>query len=81
MRVIMTSDRDWYGPDLAEEVVDRLVLKHGSALVSVHGAGIGFDHSFTEGRAELGVEDAAHPARSEEPRILPIEPAWTGREK
>jgi hypothetical protein len=38
MRVIITGDRNWYAPELAAEVVKRLLLEHGPGLVIVHGA-------------------------------------------
>src|SRR4051794_35960389 len=63
MRVIVTGDRNWYAPDLAEEVVGRLLVRHGPALVVVHGAAPGIGRSFAEACDELDVEQEPHPAR------------------
>jgi hypothetical protein len=66
MRIIVTGDRNWYAPDLAEEVLNRLLRRYGPALVIVHGAGTGIDRSFAEACGDLGVEQEAHPARWDE---------------
>jgi hypothetical protein len=66
MRVIVTGDRNWYAPDLAKEVVNRLLVKHGAGLVIVHGGATGIDQSFAEACTELGVEQEGHPARSDD---------------
>jgi len=66
MRVIVTGDRNWYAPDLAEQVLNRLLLRYGPGLVIVHGAATGIDRSFAEACDEMGVEQEAHPARWEE---------------
>jgi len=42
MRVIVTGDRDWYAPDLAAEVVKRLLVRYGPDLVIVHGGATGY---------------------------------------
>jgi hypothetical protein len=66
MRIIVTGDRNWYAPDLAEQVLNRLLLRYGPGLVIVHGGATGIDRSFAEACGELGVEQEAHPARREE---------------
>lgn len=66
MRVIVTGDRNWYAPELAEEVLNRLLARYGSGLVIVHGGATGIDRSFAEACGDLGVEQEAHPARWEE---------------
>ena len=66
MRIIATEDRHWYAPDLAEQVINRLLAGYGSALVIVHGGATGIDRSFAEACGELGVEQEAHPTRWEE---------------
>src|SRR5262245_38470256 len=66
MRIIVTGDRNWYAPDLAEQVLNRLMLRYGPALIIVHGAATGIDRSFAEACSDLGVEQEAHPARWEE---------------
>ena len=39
MRVIVTGDRNWYAPDLADNVVARLLVRYGPGLVIVHCGG------------------------------------------
>jgi hypothetical protein len=63
MRVIVTGDRNWYAPELAEKVVNRLRLRFGRGLVIVHGAATGIDQSFAEACDKLGVAHEPHPAR------------------
>jgi hypothetical protein len=63
MRVIITGDRNWYAPELAAEVVKRLLVRYGPDLVIVHGAAPGIDWSFTQACADRGVKVEAHPAR------------------
>jgi hypothetical protein len=63
MRVLVTGDRRWYAPDLAVQVVNRLLVRYGPSLVIVHGAAEGIDRSFAEACFALGVEQEAHPAR------------------
>ncbi len=66
MRVIVTGDRARSAPELAEQIVSRLLIRFGPGLVIVHGAATGIDRSFAEVCGELGVEQEAHPARCEE---------------
>jgi hypothetical protein len=66
MRIIVTGDRNWFAPDLAEQVLNRLMVRYGPNLVIVHGAATGIDRSFAEACGDLGVEQGAHPARWEE---------------
>src|SRR3954451_6153310 len=66
MRIIVTGDRNWYAPDLAEQVLNRLMVRYGPGLVIVHGAATGIDRSFAEACGDLGVEQEAHPARWDE---------------
>jgi hypothetical protein len=63
MRVIVTGDRNWYAPDLADQVVTRLLVRYGSGLVIVQGDAKGIDRSFSEACGDLGVEQEAHAAR------------------
>src|SRR4051812_22353892 len=63
MRVIVTGDRNWYSPELAERVVNRLLARYGPSVVVVHGGATGIDRSFAEGCGDVGVEQEAHPAR------------------
>jgi hypothetical protein len=66
MRIIVTGDRNWYASDLAEQVINRLLVRYGPGLVIVHGGATGIDRSFAEACGELGVEQEAHPANWEE---------------
>jgi hypothetical protein len=34
MRVIVTGDRNWYAPELAAEVVKRLLIRYGRSLAT-----------------------------------------------
>lgn len=61
----MTGDRNWYAPDLSEQVLNRLLLRYGPGFVIVHGAATGIDRSFAEACGELGVDQEARPARWE----------------
>jgi hypothetical protein len=63
MRVIITGNRHWYDPDLAEALINRLRRRYGPNLIIVHGAADGIDLSFAEACAKLGVKHEPHPAR------------------
>jgi len=60
MRVIIAGDRRWYAPDLARQVVNRLLRRHGPQLVIVHGGGDGIDRAFAEACFDLRVEQKVH---------------------
>jgi YspA, cpYpsA-related SLOG family len=62
MRIIVTGDRRWYCPDLAEGVLNRLILRHGPSILIVHGGATGIDRSFAEACGEVGIDQEAHPA-------------------
>jgi hypothetical protein len=66
MRVIVTGDRNWDAPDLAGEVLGRLLVRYGPVFVIVHGGATGIDRSFAEACDEHGIEQEAHPDRWEE---------------
>ncbi|APW63549.1 SLOG family protein [Paludisphaera borealis] len=66
MRIIVTGDRKWYVPELAEAILARLILRYGGSLVIVHGAATGVDQSFSEACADSGIEQERHPARWED---------------
>jgi len=61
MRILVTGDRRWYCPDLAEAVLGRLVMRYGPHLVIVHGGASGVDRSFAEACEELDIAQEAHP--------------------
>ena len=39
MRIIVTGDRHWYAPELAEQVLNWLLVRYGPGLVIVNGGG------------------------------------------
>jgi hypothetical protein len=63
MRIIVSGDRNWNAHDLAEEVVERLLIRYGRDIVIVHGAAPGIDWAFTRACQDLSVKQEAHPAR------------------
>jgi hypothetical protein len=66
MRILITGDRAWYDPDMAESVLARLISRHGAGFTIVHGGATGIDKSFAEACAELDIPQEIHPARWEE---------------
>lgn len=66
MRILVTGDRHWYCPELAEQILGRLISRYGPTLTVVHGGATGIDRSFAEACADADVEQEAHPARWEE---------------
>ncbi|QEH36470.1 hypothetical protein OJF2_50340 [Aquisphaera giovannonii] len=66
MRIIVTGDRNWYAPDLAEQVLNRLMVRYGPDLTIVHGGATGIDRSFAEACGEIGIEQEVHTTRWEE---------------
>jgi hypothetical protein len=62
MRIIITGDRNWYDPDLADQIVARLIARYGPGIVIVHGAAAGIESSLAEAADEIGVEHEPHPA-------------------
>jgi hypothetical protein len=64
MRVIVTGDRHWNVPELAEDVINRLLARYGPDLVIVHGGAAGIDQSFAVACRELGVTAEAHLTRN-----------------
>jgi hypothetical protein len=62
VRVVVTGDRRWECPALARRVVERLKARYGAALVVVHGAAGGVDHTFDTVCLELRVRREPHPA-------------------
>ena len=66
MRILITGDRSWYCPDLADQIVARLIKRHGLSVTIVYGAADGVDTSFAEADDEAGIEQDPHPARWDE---------------
>ena len=63
MRVIITGDRGWACHDLAERIVNRLVVRYGPDLTIVHGGATGVDQAFDEAATDAGVDVEAYPAQ------------------
>ena len=62
-RVLITGCRHWRCQSLADKVVTRLIRRHGSDLVIVHGdCPTGIDAMFAEAARVLEVRVEAHPA-------------------
>jgi YspA, cpYpsA-related SLOG family len=55
MRIIIAGERHWNTPELAEDVVNRLLARYGPELVIVRGGAPGIDQSFAVACRELGV--------------------------
>jgi hypothetical protein len=55
MRIIIAGERHWSAPELAEDIVNRLLARYGPELVVVHGGAPGIDQSFAVACHELGV--------------------------
>lgn len=60
IRVLVTGDRNFNCPDLAREILDKVVDKHGRDLVLVHGCGNGVDASFAQAARDIGLTVEAH---------------------
>jgi hypothetical protein len=61
-RYIVTGDRNWYCPDVAERVLKAIRGRHGEGFVIVHGAARGVDVAFAHACVRLGIEHEPHPA-------------------
>jgi YspA, cpYpsA-related SLOG family len=55
MRILITGDRHWRCTDLAERIVNRLIVRYGPDLVVIHGGAAGVDNAFSEACRKLGV--------------------------
>lgn len=62
MRVLITGCRRWYDLDLAEAVLNRILLRYGPPIVVVHGGATGVDAAFDEAARTLGLDVEPHPA-------------------
>lgn len=62
-RVLITGCRHWTPHELADEVISRLVAKHGPHVAIVHGAcPTGVDAVFDEAARDHGLDVERHPA-------------------
>lgn len=66
MRILITGSRHWHAYDLAEQILNRLLLKHGPGFVIVHGGAAGVDRAFAEACDDLGIDHEPHPANWKE---------------
>lgn len=62
IRILITGDREWACPGIAEEVVTRLVARYGLGVVIVHGGAKGVDLSFELAAREQGLATEVHEA-------------------
>ncbi len=58
--VVITGDRFWGCPDLAEQVLNRLLARYGPDLVIIHGGANGVDQAFHVAARELGIDVEPH---------------------
>jgi hypothetical protein len=63
MRILIVGDPKWYAPELAEQVLNRLMARYGPSLTIVHGGGKGIDQAFAEACDDASIEQERHPAR------------------
>jgi hypothetical protein len=61
-RVLVTGCRHWNCTGLAGSIVNRLMERHGTQLIVVHGAARGVDAAFAQACNDLGVTHEPHPA-------------------
>jgi hypothetical protein len=55
MRILLVGDRRWKCPELAVQIVTRLLARYGPDLVVVHGGEPGVDQAIATACRELGV--------------------------
>jgi YspA, cpYpsA-related SLOG family len=60
MRILITGDRHWRCDDLAEQIVNRLLVRYGPDLTIIHGGAAGVDNAFDVACRELGIVAEAH---------------------
>jgi hypothetical protein len=60
MRINVAGDRHWAAIDLAEDILNRLLVKYGPNLVIVNGGAPGVDNAFAEAFRGLGVVAESH---------------------
>jgi len=63
MRILIVGEPKWYAPELAEQVLSRLMARYGPSLTIVHGGGKGIDQAFAEACDDASIEQERHPAR------------------
>ena len=60
MRILITGERHWTCHELAEAVLNRLIVRYGPNLVVVHGGACGVDQSFQVACETMGVTVEPH---------------------
>lgn len=60
VRVLVTGDRNFDCMELAREVLEKVMSKHGEEITLVHGCSGGVDASFAKEARELGLEVEGH---------------------
>jgi hypothetical protein len=55
MRILVTGDRHWNCPALAEQIVNRLLARYGPEITIVHGGEPGVDQAVAMACKQLGV--------------------------
>lgn len=70
MRVIVTGDRNWYCPDLADRIIAGLVAKHADEVVIMEGGAGGVDRAFAEATDRHPVGHESYPVSPDDWRRL-----------
>ena len=60
MRILVTGDRFWGCPELAEQILNHLFARYGPDMVVVHGGAPGVDQSFAVACSDLGITAEPH---------------------
>ena len=55
MRILIVGDRHWTCPELAKQIVGRLLARYGPDLVVIHGGEPGVDQAVAAACRDLGV--------------------------
>jgi hypothetical protein len=61
-RILISGDRHWECPEVAEWILQSLLVRHGPGFVVVHGAARGVDSTFAAACDRLGIVHEPHPA-------------------
>jgi hypothetical protein len=55
MRILVVGDRHWNCPELADQIVNRLLARYGLEIVVIHGGECGVDQAVATACEDLGV--------------------------
>lgn len=61
-RYIVTGDRHWYCPDVAERILNGILARHDNSFTIVHGAAPGVDTAFSHVCRRYRIAEEPHPA-------------------